>query len=179
ADRRSTKNAEISPAKNIDSADRKNSIASRALSSRGRDGVGSGPSSPPPSPGGGGMRSSDRRPRGGRAGGASRMSGLTSGSPPGRRRRPAPPRRPEECVARDGCAPRGPPSPGSCLVERQQREQGRQVEQRGEQDPARARGGRRQRLLGPERHERGSQRQGTGEVDATGQPDQRGEQAHD
>src|SRR5688572_14456024 len=179
---RSTRNAEINPANSIVSPAIRNIVASRALSRMGRRG--SGPrSSPPSSPvlgGGAGMRPFGRREAGGRAGGASRtlviIVTIACRSRSSRSR--APPRCSRGSGASGGSSSRAPRGPSSYLVERQQRQHYRQVEQRGEEHAAGGERGRPARVLHTEPDERETAHQRADEVDRAGQTDQRRQQAH-
>src|SRR5262245_3877018 len=159
---RRTRNAETSPPKNITSPQIRNSIASRTLSSSGRRGPGSrsGPSPPPVGGGGGGTCPLARR-------GRSTVTVVTSGFRRGTPRRSALRRWSGGFSGFADSARRC-----SCLVERQQGQQDRQVEQRRIEDAARGADRGRQRLARPQRDEGRAEHEGADEVDRSGEADQ-------
>src|SRR5262245_26759559 len=159
---RRTRNADTSPPKNITSPQIKNSIASRTLSRSGRRGPGSrsGPSPPPVGGGGGGTWPLVRR-------GRSTVRVVTSGSRSETPRRPAPQRSSGARARSGGCGRRY-----SYLVQGQQRQQDRQIEQRREQHAPRRAGRRRPCLARPDRDERRAEQERPDEVERTGQADQ-------
>src|SRR5262249_27455523 len=165
---RRTRNAETSPPKNITSPQIRNSIASRTLSSSGRRGLGSrsGPSPPPVGGGGGGTCPLARR-------GRSTVRVVTSEFRRGTPRRPA--------LRRWSGGPSGFAGSArrcSCLVEGQEGQQDRQVEQRRIENTARRAHRRRQRLARPERDERRAENERADEVDRSGETDQGRQQTH-